>query len=447
MTVMSPLRRLLTLVVVVAVPAVGAVVGPPPPQGLVIVTLDTTRADRLPAYGFASVATPALDRLAREGVVFDQTVSVAPLTLTAHTSLFTGLYPPHHGVRDNADRPLSSDRSTLAKMLHARGFRTAAFVGSRVLAPDRGLAQGFDVYSDGSVDSGRGLGKLRRPANEVVDQAVAWLDAGGSAPFFLWVHLYDAHAPQTLPDDYRRVYGGDLYAGAIAFADTQLGRLIAALDRTHGLDRIVTVVAADHGESLGDHGEAEHGIFLYESVLHVPLIVRAPGFTPRRVAGLTSLVDVVPTVRDLFGMATVPGDGVSLVPALRGRADVPERSVYAESLYALRFGWSPLRVLRDGRFKLIDAPRPELYDLDTDPFEEHDLSAERQALVAAMRAGLKGLAGDVDASGPRAADVSPEVRARLAALGYTSGMLESTPMTGQDPKDYIQIFNASHGRR
>ena len=294
---------------------------PPRPRNLVIVTLDTTRADRLPEYGFASIETPAIDWLAREGVVFDQAMSVAPLTLTAHSSLFTGLYPPHHGVRDNADRPLAEDKATIAEMFHARGFRTGAFVGSTVLAADRGLSRGFEKYDEGAGAGGKT--PRRRPGNEVTDGAIAWLDSACGSPFFLWVHLYDAHAPQTLPDAFRRKYAGDLYAGGIAFADSQLSRLIEAL-RTKGvLDSTAIIVAGDHGESLGEHGESEHGIFLYEGTLHVPMIMRAPGLPARRVTGLASLVDVLPTVLDLFGLEPMAGDGMDLLPTVRGRGDLP----------------------------------------------------------------------------------------------------------------------------
>ena len=253
-----------------------------------------TCADRLPVYGFASVSTPALDRLAREGVVFDHASSVAPLTLTAHTSLLTGLYPPRHGVRDNADRPLDQGCAELmATILQDNGFRTAAFVGSVVLASDRGLARGFDVYDDGRTSNA--APPRRRPGDSVVDAATAWLDQIGPAPFFLWVHLYDAHAPQSVPIDYRRQYG-DSYEGGIAFDDAQIGRLVDRLKKTHRLATTTVVVAGDHGESLGDHGETEHGIFLpVESTLHVPMIVRSLGLQPRRIQGVVSLVDVLPT--------------------------------------------------------------------------------------------------------------------------------------------------------
>jgi len=416
---------------------------PPRPRNLVIVTLDTTRADRLPMYGFASIETPAIGTLAREGVVFDQAMSVAPLTLTAHSSLFTGLYPPHHGVRDNADRPLALDKATIAEVLRARGFRTGAFVGSTVLAADRGLSRGFDVYDDGA--SAAGKAPRRRPANEVIDDALAWLDSSHGSPFFAWVHLYDAHAPQTLPDAFRRKYAGDPYAGGIAFADSQLGRLIDAMRAKGVLDSTAIIVAGDHGESLGEHGESEHGIFLYEGTLHIPMVMRAPGLPARRVTGLASLVDVLPTVVDLFGLEPMPVDGLDLVPTVRGRGDLPERSIYAESMYARRFGWSPLRAIRDGRFKLVDAPRPELYDLETDPFEEHDLSAARPGLVNAMRAALPGFDAETgrEPSGTTPSVEAADIRARLAALGYTNGTVTLTPGQGRDPKDHIEEYNAA----
>jgi arylsulfatase A-like enzyme len=384
----------------------------PQPTGLVVVTLDTTRADRLPAYGFGGVATPAIDGLAARGAVFDEAVSVAPLTLPAHTSLFTGLYPPHHGVRDDTDRALDPAHATLASLLHDRGFHTAAFVGAIVLSADRGLARGFDVYDDGRTPGTPP--PRRRPGREVVDRARAWIDGLDDRPFFLWVHLDDVHAPQALPVEFRRAYG-DRYEGGIAYVDDQIGRLLDALGRRHRLANTVIVVAGDHGESLGEHGEQEHGIFLYESTLRVPLVVCAPGVAARRVAGVTSLVDLFPTVLRLLGVAVpAPGDGVSLVPALSG-GRVPERTIYAESV-AEHFGWGPLRMVQDGQFKFIDAPTPELYDLERDPNERQNLADERLATAAALRRELLDMNGDVSLNGT-ATKLSPERRQALQALG------------------------------
>ena len=281
---------------------------PPAPRGMVIITLDTTRADYLPVYGFMDAEMPHLDRLAREGVVFDQATSVAPLTLPAHCSLFTGLFPPRHGVRDNGDRPLSPQHTTLAETVRAHGFSTGAFVGSVVLDADRGLAQGFDTY-EGVVDaqvSQRAPGPpRRRPGDEVVTDAIRWIEGIGDSRFFLWAHLYDPHRPYDPPEPFRSRYT-DPYLAEIAFADAQIGRLLEALERRKLLDRTIVVVTADHGESLGDHGERDHGIFLYESVLRVPLIIRGPGISPRRLADVVRLVDVMPTALDLLGVPRGP---------------------------------------------------------------------------------------------------------------------------------------------
>jgi arylsulfatase A-like enzyme len=412
----TSLCRTATAMVMLATGTTVVVAGIFRPQrsSLVIVTLDTTRADRLPAYGFAGVATPTIDELVSRGAAFDEAVSVAPLTLPAHTSLFTGLYPPHHGVRDNAGRAVDRSHPTLAEILHDRGFRTAAFVGSTILNADRGLSRGFDVYDDGHRDGTPA--PARRPGSEVVDRARAWIDGLGGEPFLLWVHLYDVHASQALPIEFRRTYG-DRYEGGIAYADAQIGRLFDALRLRGQLSKAIIVVAGDHGESLGEHGEKEHGVFLYDSTLRVPLILCAPGVAARRVAGLTSLVDIVPTVLSLLGIATPARlDGISLVAALRsGR--VSDRAIYAESLYAAHFGWGALRMLRDGRFKFIEAPRPELYDLETDPTEAHNLANERLATAAALHRELQAMNASVSAQ----TDISqlPLDRLRaLEALGY-----------------------------
>jgi arylsulfatase A-like enzyme len=295
---------------------------PAPPIGVVIVTLDTTRADRLTPYGLMDVSMPALERLAAEGVVFDQATTVAPLTLPAHTSLFTGLLPPHHGVADNASIPLDDRHTTLAELLRARGFRTAAFVSSVVLDEDRGLAQGFEEYRGVRVpdtadpQAVAGPARRQRRADSVIDEAIAWLDGVSSSPFFLWAHLYDAHRPYEPPEQFASL--PDAYIGEIAFASAQIGRLVADLERRGLLDRTIVIVTADHGESLGDHGERDHGIFVYESVMRVPLIIRSLGIAPRRVGAVVRLTDVMPTVLDLADIPRPAGDGVSLVDLLRG---------------------------------------------------------------------------------------------------------------------------------
>jgi arylsulfatase A-like enzyme len=353
----------------------------PAPASLILITLDTTRADRLPPYNAGS-PLPAIDRIAREGVVFDRAVAPAPLTLPSHSSLFTGRLPPSHGARVNAGR-LGPDLPLFTERLREAGYRTAAFVGSVVLNKDRGLARGFDVYDD--VVSPTGVRKLRRPASEVIDGAVDWLNAGDTSPFFLWVHLFDAHAPYA-SEAFDASPSGDPYGGAIAVMDAHIARLLAALEKRKQLDRTAIIVTADHGESLGDHGERGHGIFVYESALRVPLIVRWPGLDPRRVTDLVQTIDIAPTVLDLEGLPGPAMEGVSLSAIMRGRGGPRDRIAYAESMYPLQYGWGPLRAVRQGRFKLIEAPRPELYDLESDPDEARNLHDSQPATSASLLA-------------------------------------------------------------
>ena len=391
----------------------------PSPTGLVIITLDTTRADHLSVYDYMDVSLPHLERLAANGVVFDQAMSVGALTLPAHTSLFTGLLPPAHSVRDNSDPALDASHVTLAEVLRAGGSRTAAFVGSAVLDADRGLAQGFDHYAGIRLDEGDADGFQRR-GDEVIDEAVNWLAGVGSAPFFLWTHLYDPHRPYDPPPPFDTMH--DPYVGEIAFVDQQIGRLLEALDARGLTGRTIVVVAGDHGESRGEHGERDHGVFLYQSVLRVPVIVQAPGIPPRRIADVVRLTDIMPTVLDLLGMPVPPSDGATLAGVLHGRGRSAEREVYAESLYPRHLGWSPLCALRSGRYKLIDAPRPELYDLEADPFEARNIYQQRRGVARAMTDRLVRMRAVEGAeSSVREAAVSPELRRRLGALGYASG--------------------------
>jgi choline-sulfatase len=413
----------------------------PPPLGVVIVTLDTTRADRLSVYGYMNATLPHLERLAREGVVFDQAVSAAPLTLPAHCSLFTGLLPPRHGVRDNAAAPLAATLPTLAEILQRRGFRTGAFVGSVVLDPSRGLARGFEEYrgvsSNGDTESPR-----QRRGDAVMTDALHWLDGIGDSPFLLWAHLYDPHRPYDPPEPYRSKHD-DPYIGEIAFADAQIGRLLDDLARRNLLDRTIVVVAGDHGESLGEHGERDHGIFVYESVLHVPLILSAPNVPSGRVNDVVRLVDVMPTVLDLAGVPSLPVDGISLVGRMRGTTRPLDLEAYSESLYPRRFGWSPVRSLRAGRFKLIEAPRRELYDLETDPFEQRNLYQDRRPLATLLEQRLVTLGGGAPVKlADRDPAVAADLRRRLASLGYVASAprtTDQTPNGPPDPKDCLGV--------
>ena len=420
---------------------------------LVIVTFDTTRADRIGAYGSQDVETPTIDRLAAEGALFEQAVSVAPLTLPAHSSIFTGKFPPEHGVRDNGGFFLGPDQVTLAEILKGRGYRTGGFVAAYVLAGKWGINQGFDTYFDDFDLSGMravSLSAIQRPANEVFDKALPWIEQSNGAPFFAWIHLYDPHAPYRPPEPFATKYNGHPYNGEIAFADSQLARLVSTL-RSRGLyDRTVIVVIGDHGESLGDHGESAHGFFVYNSVTHVPLVIRTPfsGTGHRRISDPVRSVDIMPTVLDLLSAPAAAGiSGVSLVSLLTGAKSEHALDAYSEAMYPLHhYGWSDLHALRSGRYKVIDAPRPELYDIDRDPTETTNLFTDRQALGDRMIAELRRLEGGfkkVVASMP-ASDVDPEARERLAALGYVGTFVASAsdPRTGRaDPKDKIGLFN------
>ncbi len=393
-------------------------------SNLLVITLDTTRADRLGAYGSRQVATPNLDWLARTGELFEQATTAAPLTLPAHCSLFTARYPPGHGVRDNNGFVLATNQATLAEILRARRFRTGAFPSSIVLDRRFGLNRGFDTYADDfDVKRGNGMDpdSLRRPAPETVDRAIRWLSASAGSPFFAWIHFYDAHAPYDPPEPYATRYRGRPYDGSIAFMDAQIGRLIDWLSERALLDRTVIVVLADHGESLGEHGEWTHALRLYESVVHVPLIVRAPTLraSGRRIRAAVRSVDVMPTVLSLLGIAPPPGiDGVSLVPLLTGASDDLGLEAYAETLYPkLRLGLNGGRTIRAGRLKLIEQDRMELYDVITDPREAHDLSVSYPAIVERLKERLDDYRGEPCRLAP-ALDL--EYTRRLAALGYVN---------------------------
>ena len=416
---------------------------------LLIITLDTTRADAIGTYGGRAV-TPTIDQLARTGIVFEQASTVAPLTLPAHCSLFTALTPASHQVHENGEDALAPQFVTLAERLNAHGFQTGAFVSSVVLDHQRGLDQGFDVYRDldkrpGPIDRE----SLRRSADGVVDDALGWLDRIEGRRFFAWLHFYDAHAPAQPPAEFASSNGQNSYVGAIGFIDFQLSRVINFLDERRLLDRTVVVVVGDHGESLGEHGEATHGLFVYQSVMRVPLIIHAPlaNMQGRRLIEPVGIVDVTPTVLDLLGETAAPAaDGKTLVPLMTGAVKELGLEVYSESRYGFdRFGWSPLMALRQGRFKLILAPRPELYDLASDPHELTNLYGQRAATASALTQRLQRIGHPADAE--RVANIGAmdtATRDRLAALGYISGVAPRPPLDAAeqlaDPKDRIELY-------
>jgi choline-sulfatase len=392
----------------------------------VLITIDTLRADRLGAYGNTTVATPNLDRLAREGAMALHTSAQVPLTRPSHVSLLTGLYPAEHGIRDNVSPPLRPGVPLLAEILQQRGFRTGAFVSSIVLSKQSGLGRGFDTYSDRfeiGDDDARFLNTIQKRGDATVAEAAAWLRQPGSERRFAWIHLYDPHDPYEPPEPYATRYTGRLYDGEVAWSDDLVGRLDAVLAETGRRNDTLLVVTADHGEGLDEHGEAVHGFFVYETTLHVPLIVRGPRVTPgAKVNGVTRSIDVMPTVLDLLGLAdaTPAVSGRSLAPALTGRT-LTDEPTFAESLTPLiHYGWSDLRAVRDGRWKYILAPRPELYDLDQDPGE------------------LKNLVGAEP--NRAAATLPPDMLEKLGALGYVSGSASAERASGADPKDKIEEY-------
>ncbi len=424
---------------------------------LLVVTLDTTRADRLGAYRRPTAsATPVFDRLAGDGVLFEQAMTSAPLTLPAHATMFTGHFPPQHGVRDNGGFFLDPSATTLAERLKARGYQTGAFVGAFVLDSKWGLDQGFDHYADDfdlSKVKSMSLGNVQRPANEVVDLALPWLRSVAGQRFFAWLHFYDAHAPYEPPEPFASQFRGQPYNGEVAFVDAQLGRVVAFLEERGLLEQTVVVVVGDHGESLGEHEEGTHGFFVYETATHVPFLIRAPfdRTRGRRVPGLVRTADLAPTVLDLLGTEPAAGEapapGRSLVPVMTGAAADLGAEGYAEAMYPLHhYGWSALRAVRIGQYKLIDAPRPELFDLAADPGETTNLFESRRDVGNRLQRALRALEAQfARAAAPAKAEtIDPETRARLTSLGYVSSFVATETddtVVRADPKDKIALFN------
>jgi arylsulfatase A-like enzyme/predicted Zn-dependent protease len=427
-------------------------------RDIVVVTLDTVRADHLGCYGHRGGLTPALDRLAANAVVFDDASAAVPLTLPSHASLFTGRYPTSTGVRNNGAFVLPESETTLAERLEAMGFATGAVIAAYPLQSRYGLAQGFAIYDESLPhhalkDAGAFAVHFdERDARLVTDRALdVWSRLSGK-PRFLWVHYFDAHAPYAAPEPWGAAHQDDPYDGEIAYVDAEAGRL---LDRiAQDAPEAIVVVASDHGEGLGEHGEKTHGVFLYQSTVRVPLVIRAPGLWPggKRVAQPVSLVDVVPTLLALAAIPIPPGlDGTDLAPAVAG-APLARREVYAESyLPLLQFRFSPLTMLRDGALKYIDAPEVELYDLARDPGEIDNLAGgSRNATALASRLAQIVDGADPGADARAAGATDAESEARLRSLGYASAgtMAASRTGRGRDPKamtDYLRRYDHAVG--
>jgi arylsulfatase A-like enzyme/Flp pilus assembly protein TadD len=405
----------------------------------VLVSIDTLRADRLPAYGYKGIDTPAIDRLQKDAIVFESAYSHSPLTLPSHSSLLTGLLPPEHGVRNNIGYKLEPKHETLASLLRAQGYATGAAVSAFVLHRATGIDQGFDWYDEVVTAAGaKAVGEVQRDGPQTVAHALDWMRGASGRPFFLFVHLYEPHTPWTPPAAQLARYGAT-YEGEIAAADAALGQLLDGLRAQGRYDDALIVLVSDHGEGLNDHGEAEHGILLYREALHVPLLVKLPRAEQRgsRQTALAGLRDVVPTVAALLGV-TAPKDahGRNLLDA----AGAASASVYSETYYPrIHLGWSELRSLVDARYHLIDGPRPELYDVERDPAEKADILSEKAQTAAAMRSALA--SGITEFKPP--APATREEREKLMSLGYLAGGAAAPPGQGSslpNPRDKIASY-------
>jgi choline-sulfatase len=408
---------------------------------VVLVTIDTLRADRVGAYGAKDVATPTLDALAARGVLFEQGMAAVPLTLPSHASILTGQYPGTHGVRHNGVFVLPAEAQTLAERFQEAGYATAAVVGAAVLDPEFGLRQGFDVYdAEFPKERASAAGFFERPAKDVTDRALAWV-AGARAPFFLWLHYYDAHAQYRPPPPFDTRFARHPYDGEVAYVDQELGRLLAGLGDER-LANTIVAVTADHGEGLGEHGEESHTYFIYDSVLHVPMIIAGPGVPAgRRVAPVVANTALAPTLLALTGAKALGRTDVGdLAPLWRDGA-APSGEAYAESLAGeLDHGWAPLHALRSDRYHYIRAPRPELFDLADDPRQRKNLLPSEQpehvAAAKAAEARIEVLLANAKDVKPQAVDA--ETRARIEALGYVVPDGKAVK-TGADPKDVHKL--------
>ena len=447
---------------------------------VVLITIDTLRADHVGCYGDQQIKTPNIDGLAADGTRFERAFAVVPVTLPSHTTMLTGTYPMLSGMHDFSVNKLSPAQPTMASVLKQAGYATGAVIAAAVLDSRFGLNHGFDFYYDhfdfSRLDE-KNLEEMERPGNEVADVALDWLgknsaekNSASSKKFFLWMHLYDPHFPYNPPEPYKQEYADRPYDGAIAFADAQVGRLLHYLKEKGIYENTVIVLAGDHGESLGEHGEKTHGFFIYNATMHVPLIIRVPGSPGGRTAAdPVSLVDLMPTVLGAVGVE-VPSDvqGKSLLAEVRGgsaeTAAERDRSLYGETfLPRIHFNWSELRGAENTKYHFIDAPKPELYDLAKDPGETHNLLGEKKAVADEMRAKLAAMIRDYSAGKELAekTGLDPALMERLKSLGYAAfsgGNASRDPtISGRelpDPKDRIAAYEefsdamaaSQHGR-
>jgi choline-sulfatase len=477
---------LFTLFLVVIVPALGVtafaqatptkpVPAKQPPRAdstkpsVILITIDTLRADHVGCYGAQTVKTPTLDALARDGVLFERAISQVPLTWPSHAVILTGTYPFQNGVQDFTGQPLAQQFRTVSQAFQQAGYATGAVVSAFVLDRSWGLARGFDFYDDAfsaETFEKKDTGLVDRRAGESVAHAIAWLKKTPRRPFFLWLHLYDPHSPYDPPEPYRTEYQSHLYDGEIAYADHGLGTLMAWLKQNRLYDSSLIVALSDHGESLGEHGEDEHGFFVYDATVHVPLIVKPPagsGIATGRRGEPVETTTVAPTLLQLAGVKD-PVDKIytqfqshALFGAKSGAnpagsqvtPQTPKDSAYSETFYPFSsFGWSPLHALESERFHFIEAPKPELYDLETDPGETRNIAAQQPATVAVLREKMQALLGHnpFTRQDAGAGNLSPDAQEKLRALGYFGFRAAVSPESLKqglaDPKDKLWEFNS-----
>lgn len=417
-----------------------------PPNGILLVTLDTTRADRLGCYGRRGAETPELDRLAKEAARFESAVASVPVTLPSHSTMMTGLYPYHHGVRYNMIHVLPDKVATLAERLHAAGFATGAVPSAAVVAAKFGLAQGFDSYPDEFPKATSVAEVGERPTAEAVDRGIAWWRAHPKTKRFLWVHLYAPHYPYTPPFPYSSRFADRPYEGEIASMDHELGRLLGALRADGDWNETLVVVAGDHGEGLYEHGERWHSEQVYETTLHVPLLIKPSGrAAARTIAEPVGLVDLTPTILDYAGIAHADAmDGISLREAIAtGRA--PARAIYFESTTgAINYGWSPLHGIRSGSMKYFEGQRPEVYDLAADGSEARNLAgSDTRVSQSDLKEQLETYLRQEAASGMAASAAPPmddEAMKKLISLGYVAAPAAGEIKTGgTHPPDMVDL--------
>lgn len=449
--------RAIALTLIAAAASIATAAAAPAPKSpaanVVLVTIDTLRADYVAAYGSSKAETPVLDSLARDGVLFENAYCQVPMTPPSHASILTGTYPTTHGLRDFTSGRMEPGLPTLATILRQRGYSTAAFVSAFVLDRSWGLDAGFDLYWDdfGEADfEGVNPGNVQRRADQTIDRALEWLPTA-KPPFFVWIHLFDPHHDYDPPEPFKTRYRNDPYAGEVAYADQQLGRFLDALRKRGIYSSSLIVAASDHGEGLGAHQEQEHGFFLYEETLRIPLIMKLPsGYSDiqKRIGGVVQSVDILPTALQILRIPTGASDrieGSGLLSAILGKRR-QQGFAYAETTYPrTTFGWSELKAYREGSSKIIEAPRPELYDLAEDPQETRNRFEAESALGNQLLNKLRRFESGLKPSSAAVSTGNDAARLeRLSALGYVS--LDQPIARGNDeiladPKDKVDVYN------